>query len=321
MMIDNKPQTERAKLDPRVVKVLVIMLLVVLLIGLFLYLPFLRMRDFVVSGNYTVSAEEIVQASGLKSNEHFWIPLGSKTNNWLTFKYKYAANQIVQKYPNIRSAEITFAWPGKVQIEVEERLPIAILEYNGQLILLDSESNAIGIADESTIDLPVIQGIQVKSLRLGEKVQVAHPQQLRQAVNVLAQLILADNSVPADFQLPQLTKTITAGADGHFTLQLEYQHHEYSVKCLSNSYLKDNFVWLKKVLLADYLKDHPAGIIDLTGKNHYFAKPTVAPTTVPTTEVETIATTTRTIEQVGEEKEKRSTPNHSTEKPTTSPTP
>ncbi len=65
--------------------------------------------------------------------------------------------------------DISIVYPSTVKLNVQRRLPVAIVELDAQSILIDSECNVIQVSKSfETYDLPTFVGVRINSHLIGE---------------------------------------------------------------------------------------------------------------------------------------------------------
>jgi len=80
------------------------------------------------------------------------------------------------RHPWVREATVTRDYPNRLQVEVAEYAPAALLHFDNQLYFVDGDGTAFLQADSSSLDHPVIYGIDAEidgtDPRLGRAVLV-----------------------------------------------------------------------------------------------------------------------------------------------------
>ena len=105
-------------------------LVVALVVGtawLVLFSSVLAVKGVEVSGAETLSADDVRAAADVPEGE----PLARVDLD--------AIRSRVQALAAVRSADVTRQWPDQVRISVEERVAVAVVEYNGRLRAVDAE--------------------------------------------------------------------------------------------------------------------------------------------------------------------------------------
>lgn len=98
-----------------------------LLYIVFLHLPYFNLQQVGVNGNRRLSREEVIEASQLEGGI-----------NLLTVSLGDVAERL-KRHPWIRSATVYRRFPGRINVEIEERTPRAILAA-GKLFYVDEQA-------------------------------------------------------------------------------------------------------------------------------------------------------------------------------------
>jgi len=98
-----------------------------LLYIVFLHLPYFNLQQVGVNGNRRLSREEVIEASQLEGGI-----------NLLTVSLGDVAGRL-KRHPWIRSATVYRRFPGRINVEIEERTPRAILAA-GKLFYVDEQA-------------------------------------------------------------------------------------------------------------------------------------------------------------------------------------
>ena len=97
----------------------------------------IRLEDVAVEGRNQVSSAEILRCLNLKRGET------------LTQLNPHMTQECLEKNPWVRSATVIRQFPHQVQIQLIEREPVAIWQYQSQNKLLDREGTIISVKDIS----------------------------------------------------------------------------------------------------------------------------------------------------------------------------
>lgn len=112
-----------------------------------------------IRGNQEVSSEDIILNAGLSSYRNIF--------QVDSHKIRTAILQDLR----IASVKIERQLPGKVIINVQERLPICLLVYLNNLLVIGDDGLVMGVKEEAEpVELPVVSGAKLKSIKYGEKV-------------------------------------------------------------------------------------------------------------------------------------------------------
>lgn len=137
---------------------------------LFIVLSFiivLNSRFFAVSqveikGNSNVSSEDIILNAGLNS-----------CRNIFQIDVKQIKASLLKDL-RIASVRIKRQLPDKVTIHIQERVPVCLLSYLNNLLIIGNDCLVMGIQEEAeTIELPVVFGAELKGVKYGERIESA----------------------------------------------------------------------------------------------------------------------------------------------------
>lgn len=138
------------------------MVLFVILTGLILSLTVLfKTESIVVSGNTMYSDEDIISISGIDIGENIF--LAGK---------KKAEENIEKAYPYVADAHVYFKLPDKIMIDITMAQPSYYIESLGGFYVVNDGGKVLEVtATDDEIDVPVIEGANVKGNAPGENVE------------------------------------------------------------------------------------------------------------------------------------------------------
>lgn len=177
---------KRKKLIRRKMKqILTSLLLVIVFIlwGIYglLQSDFFNLKNIQINGIETITAEVIIQASGL-----------IKERNLFKYNLTDVGNNIV-KHPYVESVNLERKLPNEMIINITERSEYAIIAYMGSYLFIDSQGVVLKVEDSYiSQELPLITGAVFDSFVLGQKADVLNPQDLMKALNLLEAARLTD---------------------------------------------------------------------------------------------------------------------------------
>ncbi len=110
--------------------------------------------DVVVTGNRFVSREEVVNALHL--------PLGTKAGGGINvFRLPLEEKRrLVEAIPWVQSAALTRVLPHRLVVQVTERSPVAFVNRDGRVGLVDAEGTVLDKPENSAFDFPVLAGLE-----------------------------------------------------------------------------------------------------------------------------------------------------------------
>ena len=142
------PQSPRKRRHRNLILGLVF--LVLLMAGLLAYLifsPALALRSVAVSGNTLVTSEEATAALDPLLGE----PLPQIADE--------EVERLLEGFAPIESVTIAAVPPSGLAVTIRERVPVAILQNDGQFVLIDAEGRQLAsVKDRDAVQLPLIDG-------------------------------------------------------------------------------------------------------------------------------------------------------------------
>ncbi len=110
--------------------------------------------DVVVTGNRFVSREEVLHALRL--------PLGTKPGAGINvFRLPLEEKRrLVESIPWVQSAAVTRVLPHRLVVQVTERSPVAFVNRDGRVGLVDAEGMVLEKPENSPFDFPVLTGLE-----------------------------------------------------------------------------------------------------------------------------------------------------------------
>lgn len=188
---ESTPQTSAKirELNPRQRKIRTTVLYIVMFVVIvaaafaFSFTIIFKTNNIEVIGETPYTAEQIIDASGLHNGDNIFLS-----------RKKAAARNIVDTFPYIESAEITFKIPGTQVIKVEGAIPSYEVSINGGYVVVSSKGRVLAHNEERTQSIPLLKGVRVKDTEVGAyiKFEKSATQQ------ILADLInsINDNDIP-----------------------------------------------------------------------------------------------------------------------------
>ncbi len=124
-------------------------------------------EDVVVTGNRFVSREEVVNALNL--------PLGPKAGAGINlFRLPLEEKRrLVEAIPWVQSAALTRAFPHRLVVQVTERSPVAFVNRDGRVGLVDGEGMVLEKPEDSAFDFPVLTGLEAAQSTDGRRARLA----------------------------------------------------------------------------------------------------------------------------------------------------
>jgi len=109
--------------------------------------------DVVVTGNRYVSTDEVSNALGLSRSGKLIFGM-----NILRISLEEKKKQL-EMIPWVRAATVTRVYPNRLAVYLVERTPIAFVNMDGRLMLVDSDGVLLEKPERATFDFPVLTGL------------------------------------------------------------------------------------------------------------------------------------------------------------------
>ena len=235
--------------------IFVSVILIGILAAVLMFSPLLLLSDIYVNETVNYSADEIIDASGIRKGENAIYYLGGSLKHLIHFRMGIA-EQNVEKLPWIKSAEIKYVFPGKVFITVTERNAIAWVRYFGNYLLVDEQGYVLEVATELDDRYPEIRGVQLDKFVLGEKIQTEEPEKISVLVQLLQSLNAVDMNTPR--KLVEVLDWVDIPENKELYLSLD---NRITAKIKMDSELIYRLSYVKE-LYYNYIKPEERGMID-----------------------------------------------------------
>lgn len=144
-------------------KTIIICLIISLILCTILYisLPAFHVKNIVILGNSKIKSEEIFTKFNILLEK----------NPYLVEKRKI--KEIYDNDPYIESIEINSKFPRTLIFNIKKRMPVATIKFSGGFVIIDENAVVLETTQEmSKIVKPLINGVTVKEVKLGEKLNI-----------------------------------------------------------------------------------------------------------------------------------------------------
>jgi len=112
-----------------------------------------NLEKITITGNYTILREEILNAARLKDTV-----VGSDEINIDIIQDR------IMKQPEVKKVFVSKELPGELKIEIIERRPVAILNSENEMKLIDDELEVFPFKNFNKMyDLPIVSGVRIES--------------------------------------------------------------------------------------------------------------------------------------------------------------
>jgi hypothetical protein len=241
------------------------------LVAAIAFLPSFHLAKYEISPTRAMTTAEIEAAIPIKPGQHLFVGLGPDLRRLFSLRYDSVEKALKTQFPYIRSIQASLSFPSTMVIEIEERVEVAYVAIPDGCVMLDKEGYALRILDQSPADIPVIEGVTVTSLTLGQILTVNAPEAMNSAVSLLGAIIDADKDTRTSQKLLSQVRKIRPLSDGRLfmTLALPATGEELTVAAQNSTDQLDDMLWLRFAMDQGAL-DRGKGVLDLTGSRKVF---------------------------------------------------
>ena len=180
MVVDNDTAMDKLRkfLGSGAVKKFLLIVCVLAAVAFVLYSALFQVRAITVTGNSTISAEEIIRLSGLQVGQ------SSMTIDDESVMRRVENNRY------LRCTLVDVKWDSVV-IHVKERVPVAYFQHNGMLVTIDNRGFVLEETTDTHADmgsLILVTGMSVKRCALGQQVSLTTAAHLDVYTQILVEL-------------------------------------------------------------------------------------------------------------------------------------
>lgn len=200
--------------------ILIPIILLVALVIILAFSPLFNITEIKVQGNFRLMENTIINVSGIE--------LG---NNILRLN-KNKIKQNISSIAYIDDVSIKRQWPNSIIISVSEKKELAKMNVFGSSVVLDEEGKVLeAYSDNSVIDVPLIENIEVINYGVNREVELAEDKKINNILEVLK--IFQKNDMLNIVQKINNDSTITIYTnDGHVVNIGDTSDLEYKLKRL-----------------------------------------------------------------------------------------
>lgn len=220
----------------------------------------------------SVDQQQLLQACDLEIGRHLFRELGGSWRLLGNLRYGAVEERIISRIPAVKTVTVRLDFPGAITCVVTERIEVAWLAIPDGCVMIDQDGVAMDITSERPDDIPVIEGITVRSMTLGQPLEVDLADAQSHAIGLLGAIIEADRDPrPGAVLLSQVTRIRPIGGRQlYLTLRVPDTGEELTVLDETGSDLAEDMLWLRFALDQDALNGRGKGILDLTGSRKTF---------------------------------------------------
>lgn len=219
-----------------------------------------------------MTTAEIEAAIPIRPGQHLFYGLGPDLRRLFSLRYGAVETGLMARFPYIRTVQARLDFPSAMAIDIEERVEVAYVAIPDGCVMLDKEGYALRILSQSPENIPVIEGVAVTSLTLGQMLTVNAPAAMNSAVSLLGAIIDADKDTRTPQKLLPQVRKIRPLSDGRLfmTLALPATGEELTVAAQNGKDQLDDMLWLRFAMDQGALDNRGKGVLDLTGSRKVF---------------------------------------------------
>lgn len=153
--------------------------LAVLLIAAAVYLmmsPYFDVKKIEITGNSSVTDEQVLELSGVKTGDHIFEDLLTK---------RFKIEKSLKKETYIEDVSLSADLPGTLKINVTERKNNCVILVGKKYLLLDDTGYVIRELDQRPADTTLLQGVKIKSGKAGETAEADSQKQLEEMLDLI----------------------------------------------------------------------------------------------------------------------------------------
>lgn len=159
----------------------VIIILIILALAGFAGYNFFQVKHVEVQGNSQYGSDYIVSLANIEEETHM-LKVDEK---------KIKEN--IESNPYLELVEVDYKLPDTVVLTVAERQPVCLIDYAGNLLLLDRQLIVLAVDGQAEAgNYPAIQGIVIDAVNLGKQIGAADTFKISVATSILDEMKSAE---------------------------------------------------------------------------------------------------------------------------------
>jgi len=236
--------------------ILVLLGLLVLASGIVVaFNPMFRIGNFIIEGNHALTEADLIEATGLDYNDHIF--------------EVFAVNitDIKAHNPYIRDLDVSISFPGAVRIKLTERNKIAYIKCADGYFAVDSEGTVLEFSATTSDEVhPLLCGLDINRVVLGDKVDIANDVQFQKMIIILGAALQAEESnTDADYSFFESIQEIRIIPTGMIFMTVNLPNGSVlQVKFADIEDIGDSMHWIMFVITEGDFNDLPDGVLDMT---------------------------------------------------------
>ncbi len=155
-------------------KISIIIVLLVSIAFFTLSSDFFSLKNIYVTGNKTISKDDIISLSSLQYGQNIF-----RINKKKIIKYIFNNSRI-------KAVRVRRVMPSGVSLDIIEREAIAAIPYLGSYLSIDEEGLILAVTGLSAdIGVPMVEGFDFSDFKIGEIIKPDNDEQLEIVINIL----------------------------------------------------------------------------------------------------------------------------------------
>lgn len=260
-------------------KILLCALAGVVLVSFLLLLflsPSFRVSNITVDGNYVLTDEEIINMIGVNYGDHIYKGVNGNLLDIFRLDYGKTEKSITERYPYVEDIKIHADFPSSVNVTVKERAKVACIRLNDGFATVDTNGIVVELSlsnDGIERYNPVICGLEIDHVMLGEKIEIADEDDYQKAVIILGAVLAADvnNTFTDGYSFYEALQEIRIIPSGMIYLTFKLPTETFlQVKLQSVEKINDDMNWLAQRISENTFEDFPDGALNMTGEEYIY---------------------------------------------------
>ncbi|MGI6204216.1 MAG: cell division protein FtsQ/DivIB [Anaerovoracaceae bacterium] len=142
----------------------------------FMMSPYFDVKKIVIKGNSSVTSEQVLELSGVKTGDHIFEDLLTK---------RFRIKRSLEKETYIKDVSLSSELPGTLIITVTERKNNCVILVGKKYLLLDDTGYVIKKLDKRPADITLLQGVKIKSGKTGQTAEADSQKQLEEMLDLI----------------------------------------------------------------------------------------------------------------------------------------
>lgn len=261
---------------PKLLAGMVLGVMVIVFLLYFFLSPRFRVSSIAISGNYVLSQDDIIAMIDVNYGDHIYKGIDGNILDIIKLDYGKTEQRIIEKYPYVEDIKIHADFPSRITVTVTERAKVACIKLTDGFATVDTNGIVVdlNLSNDNIEDFnPVICGLEVSHVTLGERIVISNDDDYRKAVIILGAVLAADvnNVFPNDYSFYEGLHEIRILPSGLIYLTFKLPSGSFlQVKLESLDTINDDMNWLVLNVRENSFEDFPDGALDMTGERYVY---------------------------------------------------